>query len=145
MASYEFVVDIDAPREQVFALWTNLDRMSEWIGGVQDVVDRVGPVAQAGSSYVVRFGSWAKSPTTVIAAEQPVRYATRFGNSYLRGENEATFEDVHGRTRLKQTFRIHGLLPRLMARIFATGSYKGSFRGELNHFKSICEREARGA
>jgi uncharacterized protein YndB with AHSA1/START domain len=145
MASYRFAVDIDAPRERVFALWTDLDRMAEWVGGVNDVIDRVGEVDRVGSSYVVRFGSWATSPTTVIAAERPSHFATRFGNTYLRGENDATFEDLGGRTRLTQEFRIHGLLPRLMARIFATGSYKGSFRGELNHFKEICEREAASA
>jgi hypothetical protein len=116
--------------------------MAEWVGGVKDVVDRSGPVDEVGSSYVVRFGSWATSPTTVIGAERPSRFATRFGNRLLRGEHDTTFQDVSGRTRLTQEFRIHGLLPRLMARIWATGSYKGTFRGELNEFKRICEREA---
>ncbi len=78
----------------------------------------------------------------IAAAERPARFSTRFGNTYLRGENDARFEDVGGQTRLTQEFRINGLLPRIMARIFATGSYKGSFRGELNHFKEICERDA---
>jgi uncharacterized protein YndB with AHSA1/START domain len=142
MATYTFVVDIAAPREQVFALWTNLERTAEWIRGVRDVIDLSGPVDQVGTTYTTRFGSWATSPTTVIAAERPSHYATRFGNTYLRGENEAWLEETGSGTRLKQQFRVHGLLPRLMARIFATGSYKGSFRGELNHFKEICEREA---
>jgi len=141
MASYRFVVDIAAPREQVFALWTDLDRMHEWIEGMTDVIDRNGPVDEVGSTYVVRF-PWAKGPTTVIAAERPTRFATRFGNTYLRGENETWFEASGKGTRLTQEFRVNGLLPRLVARIFATGSYKGSFLGELNHFKEICEREA---
>jgi carbon monoxide dehydrogenase subunit G len=142
MSRYTFEVDIAAPRAQVFELWTNVDRMAEWIGGVKDVVDVSGPVDQAGTTYTVLFGSWAKSPTTVIAAERPSHFATRFGNTFLRGENESWFEDVSGRTRLRQEFRINGVLPRVVARIFATGSYMGSFRGELNHFKEICEREA---
>jgi uncharacterized membrane protein len=144
VARYQFEVEIGAPRDQVFDLWTNLARMAEWVGGVKDVVDISGPVDHAGTTYTVRFGNWATSPTTVIAAERPSHFATRFGNTYLRGENEAWFEDAAGdaATRLRQEFRIHGLLPRLVARIFATGSYKGSFRGELNHFKEICEREA---
>jgi uncharacterized protein YndB with AHSA1/START domain len=142
MATYTFTVDIAAPRDQVFALWTNLERMPEWIGGMKDVIELSGPVDQAGTTYTTRFGSWATSPTTVIAAERPSHYATRFGNTYLRGENEAWLEETPTGTRLKQQFRVHGFLPRIMARIFATGSYKGSFRGELNHFKQICEREA---
>jgi uncharacterized protein YndB with AHSA1/START domain len=142
MSKYRFVVDIEAPREQVFARWTDLDRMPEWIGGMRDVVDLSGPVDQAGTTYTVRFGSWATSPTTVVAAERPSHYSTRFGNTYLRGENEAWLEEIGGGTRLTQEFRVAGLLPRLMARVWATGSYKGSFRGELKHFKAICEREA---
>ncbi len=142
MATYRFAVDIAAPREQVFDLWTNLDRMAEWVGGVKDVIDISGPVDRAGTTYTVRFGSWATSPTTVIAAERPSQFTTRFGNTYLRGENDATFEDIGTATRLIQEFRVDGFLPRVMARIFATGSYRGSFRGELNHFKDICEREA---
>ena len=51
MATYRFCVDIAAPREQVFALWTNLDRMPEWIGGMKDVIDLSGPVDQVGTTY----------------------------------------------------------------------------------------------
>ena len=142
MATYRFSVEIRAPREQVFARWIDLDRMPDWVGGMKDVIDLSGPVDQVGTTYTTRFGSWATSPTTVIAAERPSHFATRFGNTYLRGENEARFEDSNGKTRLTQEFRVNGLLPRIVARIFATGSYKGSFRGELNHFKEICEREA---
>ena len=135
-------MDIAAPREQVFARWIDLERMPDWVGGMKDVIDLSGSVDQVGTTWTTRFGNWATSPTTVIAAERPAHFATRFGNTYLRGENEAWFENSSGKTRLTQEFRVHGLLPRLTARIFATGSYKGSFRGELNHFKEICEREA---
>ena len=145
MSKYRFEVDIAAPREQVFALWTNLDRAAEWIGGVKDVIDISGPLDQAGTTYTVRFGNWATSPTTVTAVERPSHFATRFGNTLLRGENNATFEERGTGTHLTQEFRVHGFLPRIMARIFATGSYQGSFRGELNHFKEICEREAAGS
>ena len=142
MATYRFSVDIAAPREQVFARWIDLDRMPDWVGGMKDVIDLSGPVDQIGTTWTTRFGNWATSPTTVIAAERPSHFATRFGNTYLRGDNEAWFEEHSDTTKLTQEFRVHGLLPRIMARIFATGSYKGSFQGELNHFKEICEREA---
>jgi uncharacterized protein YndB with AHSA1/START domain len=144
MGRYQFTVDIAAPRQQVFDLWTNLDRAPEWIGGMAGVSDVSGPVGQVGTTYVTRFGNWAKSPTTVIDAERPSRFGTRFGNWLLRGENHATFEDRNGTTRLTQTFVTNGIIPAIAARIFATGSYTGSFRGELNTFKEICERENRG-
>ena len=34
------------------------------------------------------------------------------------------------------------MVPAIAARLFATGSSKGSFRGELNSFVGIAEREA---
>lgn len=143
MGRYTFMVDIDAPREQVFDLWTNLDRAHEWIEGMAGVSDVSGPVHQAGTTYVTHFGNWAKSPTTVIDAKRPSRFRTRFGNWLLRGENSAEFERLGDGTRLTQTFDTEGIIPAIAARIFATGSYKGSFRGELQTFKQICEREAR--
>ena len=142
MSRYTFVLDIKAPRELVFELWTNLDRAPEWIGGMAGVSDVSGPVDQVGTTYVTRFGNWAKSLTTVVDAERPSRFRTKFGNWLLRGENGATFEQVGAGTRLTQTFETQGVIPAITARIFATGSYKGSFRGELETFKKICEREA---
>ena len=144
MGRYEFVVDIAAPREKVFDLWTNLERAPEWIEGMAGVSDVSGPVDQVGTTYVTRFGNWAKSATTVIDVERPSRFGTRFGNWLLRGENHATFEDRNGTTRLTQTFVTNGIIPAISARVWATGSYKGTFRGELNTFKEICEREYRG-
>ena len=143
MASFRMTVDIDAPQERVFDLWTDLDRMAEWVGGVTGVTDVTGPVDQAGTRYVVRFGRMS-SPTEVLVADRPSRFQTRFGNRILRGEAETTFEEVDGRTRLVEAFEIQGFIPNLTARVFGTGSYKGSFRGKLNAFKAIVEREWSG-
>ena len=140
MGRYEFTVRIAAPPERVFDLWTNLDRMKEWVGGVTNVTDISGPLDRAGTRYTVWFGRM-RSPTEVIAVERPRMIRTRFGNRVLRGETLATFEPEHGGTRLTQEFRTEGLIPALMARIFASGSYKGSFRAELEDFARLAERE----
>jgi uncharacterized protein YndB with AHSA1/START domain len=142
MGRYSFVVDIDAPREQVFDLWVNLERAPEWIEGLDKIIDVTGPPDQAGTSYVARFGTWATSTTTVLEAERPRFVRVKFGNWLLRGEQSALFEETASSTRLTQTFVTQGVIPAIAARIFATGSYKGSFRGELETFKRICEREA---
>jgi hypothetical protein len=144
MAHYRLAVDVDAPRERVFDLWTDLDRMAEWVGGVTGVSDVSGPVDMAGTTYVVHFGGIGGSRTEVLAAERPSLFRTRFGTWLLRGESEARFDDVDGRTRLVQEFDIQGLIPNIAARIFGMGSYKGSFQGELEAFKAIAEREASG-
>jgi uncharacterized protein YndB with AHSA1/START domain len=144
MAHYTFSIHVQAPPDRVFDLWTNLERMSEWVGGVTGVEAVSGPVDRAGTTYVVRFGR-VRSPTEVIDAERPSRFATRFGNWILRGVSSATFEPEGDGTRVTQEFQTVGLVSRISAWIFSRGSYEGSFRGELEKFGRIAEREAAAA
>jgi Polyketide cyclase / dehydrase and lipid transport len=141
VASYRFSARAKAPPELVFDLWTNLERMAEWVGGVTSVTDISGPVDRAGTTYVTHFGRM-RSPTQVLEADPPRRFVTRFGNWLLRGENATVFEPDGDGTLISEEFRTVGLIPAISARIFASGSYKGSFQGELNEFVRIAEREA---
>jgi uncharacterized protein YndB with AHSA1/START domain len=139
MGEYRFSIHVAAPPERVFDLWTNLDRLSEWTGGVTRVTDVTGPLDRVGTRYTVWFGRMA-SPTEVLDVERPRRFRTSFGNRLLRGESEAIFEPHGGGTRLTNRLRTHGLVSAMAARIFATGSYRGSFRGELAEFGRLAER-----
>jgi hypothetical protein len=58
------------------------------------------------------------------------------GEAY-RADAVAIGEPEGRGTRLSQTFRTQGFIPAIAARIFATGSWSGSFRGELEHFGRI--------
>jgi uncharacterized protein YndB with AHSA1/START domain len=142
MGEHRFTIHVEAPPEHVYGLWTNLDRAREWIGGLTKVTDVTGPLDQVGTRYTSWFGSMS-SPTEVLAVEPPRLFRTRFGNRLLRGETEATFDPDGDGTRLTQVFRTEGIIPAIAARIFATGSYKGSFRGELAEFGRIAERDWR--
>ena len=130
-----------APPERVFALWTDLDRMKDWVGGVTKVTDVSGPVDQAGTSYLVWFGRM-KSPTVVLEADRPHRFSTRFGNRLLRGVNTTTFEPEGDGTRIIEDYQTEGLISAITAWLFSLGSYKGSFQGKLNDFARLAEREA---
>lgn len=141
MASHRFELDIAAPIEMVFDLWTNLERAPEWIGGMSRVTDVTGPIDQAGTRYVAWFGRM-RSPSEVVEAERPHVFRTRFGNWLLRGENGVTLEPNATGTHLAQWFRTQGVVPAIMAWIWSKGSYTGSFRGELEAFARIVEREA---
>ena len=143
MPSYTFSTHVAAPIEVAYDLWTNLDRMREWVGGVTRVTDVSGPVAQAGTRYITWFGRM-KSPTEVIEAERPRLFATRFGNVILRGTNRTVFEPDGAGTRISQTFQTVGLISEISARIFAAGSYRGSFQGELEAFARLAEAEVAG-
>jgi uncharacterized protein YndB with AHSA1/START domain len=130
-----------APPDRVFALWTDLDRMKEWVGGVTKVTDVTGPVDQVGTRYVVWFGP-VKSRTVVLEADRPRRFSTRFGSWILRGVSTATFEAEGTGTRITQDVRTGGLVSAVTSRLFALGSFKGSYQGELNDFARLAEREA---
>ena len=141
MARYTVSTLVAAPPERVFALWTDLARMGEWVGGVTGVTDVSGPVDRAGTTYVVHFGP-VKSPTEVLDVDPPRRFATRFGSWILRGRSSATFEPEGDGTRVTQEFETVGRISAISAWIFSRGSYEGSFRGELEAFARIAEREA---
>ncbi len=116
--------------------------MGEWVGGVTGVSDISGPIDRAGTTYVVHFGP-VKSPTEVLDAERPSRFATRFGSWVLRGTSSTTFEPDGAGTRVTQEFRTVGWFSAISSWVFSRGSYEGSFRGELEKFGRIAEREAR--
>ena len=144
MAEHRVSTFIAAPPERVFALWMDLERMKEWVGGVTGVTDITGPIDQAGTRYTVRFGPM-KSPTVIIDVERPRHVRTRFGNVILKGESEVWLEPEADGTRLTQTFRTRGIISAITGRLFAAGSYNGSFQGELEAFRRIVELEAAGA
>ena len=125
MGHYRFVVQVGAPPEQVFDLWTDLDRAHEWIEGLTRITDVTGPVATAGTRYTAWFGRM-RSPSEILQVDRPRLVRTRFGSWLLRGVEQATFEDEGDGTRLTQEFWTNGIISAVMARIFAFGSYKGS-------------------
>lgn len=141
MARYTFSIHVDASPEQVFALWTDLQRMGEWVGGVTGVTDLSGPVDRVGTTYVVHFGP-VKSPTEVLETEPPRRFSTRFGSWVLRGRSSTTFEPDGSGTRVTQEFETVGRISAISSWVFSRGAYEGSFRGELQKFGAIAEREA---
>ena len=83
VAHYIISTHVAAPPEHVFALWTDLERMGEWVGGVTGLSDLSGPVDRVGTTYIVHFGPM-KSPTEILQVERPRFFATRFGNWLLR-------------------------------------------------------------
>ncbi len=143
MATYRFTVDAKAPPDVVFDLWTDLERMGEWVGGVTKVSDVTGPLDVVGSRYTVWFGRM-KSPTEVIAVERPHHFRSRFGNWLLRGETDATFDAVEGGTRITEVFHTIGVIPAIAAWVFSRGSYRGSFEGELRELARLAEGEVDG-
>jgi uncharacterized protein YndB with AHSA1/START domain len=144
MGEHQFSIHVDAPADDVFDLWIDLERAREWIGGLTRITDVSGPLDRPGARYVAWFGSM-RSPTEVLEVSRPHLFRTRFGSRLLAGENVATFEPEGRGTRLTQTFVTEGFIPAIAGRVFSIGSWNGSFRGELEHFGRIAEADARQA
>ena len=140
MPSHHLTAFAAATPERVFDLWTDLDRMKEWVGGVTKVTDVTGPVDRVGTRYVTWFGP-VKSLTEVLEAERPRRFTTRFGSWILRGANSTTFEPEGAGTRITEEFVTEGWVSAVTSRLFGMGSFKGSYQGELNEFAKLAERE----
>ena len=140
VARHTITTHVAAPPGPVFALWTDLERMGEWVGGVTGVSDVSGPIDRAGATYVVHFGR-IRSPTEILEVEPPRRFVTRFGNWILRGRSSATFEPDGDGTRVTQEFETVGRISAISSWVFSRGSYEGSFRGELEKFGRIAERD----
>ena len=140
MAEYRFSILVHATPQRVFDAFTDLDRIPEWIGGVTRVTDRSGPIDRPGTRYTVWFGRM-RSPTEILEVERPRHFRTRFGNLILKGESDVTFEPEGDGTRLTQVFRTRGIVAAIFGRLFATGSFKGSFRGELEAFRRVVESD----
>jgi uncharacterized protein YndB with AHSA1/START domain len=133
-------MDIRASPAEVFDAFMDLDRMTEWVGGVTRVTDLTGPIDVAGTRYIVWFGPM-KSPTEIVEVDRPHHVRTRFGNAILKGESDVRFEPIPAGTRLTQVFRTRGAISAITGRLFAAGSYRGSFQGELEEFRRIVERD----
>ena len=82
-----------------------------------------------------------KSPTEILEVDRPHHVRTGFGNLILQGESDVRFEATPDGTRQTQVFRTRDFISALTGRLFAAGSYEGSFKGELERFRSIVERE----
>jgi hypothetical protein len=109
---------------------------------VTGVTDISGPIDRVGTTYIVHFGP-VESPTEILDVERPRRFATRFGSWVLRGTSSTTFEPDGAGTRVIQEFQTVGRISAISSWLFSRGSYEGSFRGELEKFGRIAERETR--
>jgi hypothetical protein len=140
MGVHRYSARTAASPERAFDLWINLDRMHAWVGRVTKITDVSGPLTTAGTTYVTWFGGM-RSPTTVLEVERPRLYRSRFGNRILKGENATTFEADGAGTIIREEFQTEGIVAAIFGRIFASGSYRGSFQGELNKFAELAARE----
>lgn len=147
MTTLRLRTTIAAPPAEVFALYIDGDRRSEWNPAARGLIERSGPVNQAGSRYVVdtRFGRFE---VHLLRVEPPRLVELREGV----GRSGEAHVVIHfdpapdGGTRLaaESTFAARGRLGRVTALLNALGArLYGSL--ELRRFKAAAERTHRSA
>jgi len=137
VGDHVFSIEISAPPERVFDLWVDVKRMPEWTEGLTRITNLSGPPGEAGTRYSAWFGR-SRASVEILAADRPrhVAWAMRYGP--LAAEIDCRFESLAAGTRMTETIRTRGVVGSIWARILAAGSYRGSFRGELATFASLC-------
>jgi uncharacterized protein YndB with AHSA1/START domain len=81
MGHHRFVVEVNAPRKQVFDLWMDRGRAHEWIEGLTRITDVTGPTSTAGTRYTAWFGRM-RSPSETLEVDRPLAVKTRFGAGF---------------------------------------------------------------
>jgi uncharacterized protein YndB with AHSA1/START domain len=143
MATHSYAVWIAAPRERVYDLYTDLDRIGEWQEGNPRITDLSGDPSRAGATYMTRRGRSANR-SEVIVAERPTKHVVRIdGPMGLRAEITSQFAPEEHGTRLTIGLDARWRSP-LLGRVLEWAIFNPrTARRELSKLKAIAEREDR--
>ena len=142
MGRHRYTLDIDAPPERVFAVYTDQASIPEW--AEMRVLDATGPLDRAGTRFVAAPETRMRFRTEVLRSDPPHLHEqagrTSSGFSY---HWTATFEPDGGSTRLMLDSEYGlalGTVGRLLDRLFVGRMSAGTMRGHLARLKEIAER-----
>lgn len=133
--------DIDATPGDVFDLYVDPERRSEWNPAARSVTLESGAINEAGSRYVVdtRYGELV---VDVLEVERPHLYRLHERSRMMDSESTIRFETLpEGRCRLvvDTSFKRAGRFGWLLMPFMAAGGWWWG-RGELRRLKAVAER-----
>jgi uncharacterized protein YndB with AHSA1/START domain len=136
-------IDIAAPPERVFDIYTDLRRVSEWqrqpgLKGTEGAFDR------PGADFVIRYGGPLTLRGTVLATQRPSlhRICARELAGFVTCQTTARFEPEGGGTRLTFDYDYHvvgGPIGRLFDRV-AGGDMETRSAKDAAGLKELAER-----
>ena len=135
MGTHRWTVWIDASPEQVFAIYTDINRLPEWEAGIREIEDGTGPGDRPGTTYSIR----------VDGVFRPSRLVTRTtGVLGLQARGTSELIPEAGGTRLTIVYETtwpYRWLGRLLEKAMLNPS---TLRRQLNNLKALVEREDKG-
>lgn len=144
MALYAAVVDVPAPVERTFAVFTNATRFSQWQALAVSAFEQSGPLDQPGSSVRIDHGPAMKRTMTILDADPPHRLRYRQQGMGANDINDVRFQAIGDGTRLTASTELRvagGPIGRLLERLGRRGS-TGEYQAELDRFASVVARPA---
>jgi hypothetical protein len=142
MSPYTAVVDVPAPLERTFAVFTNATRFSQWQALAVRAFEQSGPLDQPGSSVRIDHGPAMKRTMTILDADPPHRLRYRQQGMGLDDINDVRFEAIGDRTRIIASTELHvagGPVGRLLERLGRRSS-SGEYQAEFERFSSVVAR-----
>jgi uncharacterized protein YndB with AHSA1/START domain len=145
MNEFEIVKVIDRPVSDVFAGLVNMDRVSDWNSGVEQVRWEKGQPLGVGTTivYVGKFlGRSFESPSEVTEYVPDVKYSSRTTSGPFDLEVENTLEPVDGGTRITSLFRGESRGFFKVAEPVMVRLAKNQFETSTDNFKALLEAGA---
>lgn len=130
--SYETTILVDRPVGKAWAVFTDTDRMGEWLEGFRSIETVRGKPGEVGSVYRMTFeerGRPVVFTETVTAYQEEVRFAFTLDHDIMEQDVEVLFEPRLGRAgngdgctiRQRTTVRGKGLAWRSLLPLMRTG------------------------
>lgn len=143
MGVRQVAADIGAPPDRVFDIYTDAQRVGEWQGDVKGV-EASGSLADAGSTWTVRYGGPFVVKGTVLESDRPVRHRQRFSEmmGLVTCTTTARFEPAGTGTRatFDMDYRVvGGPIGRLFDGMVGS-EIAGRFAKDLAGLKAVAER-----
>jgi hypothetical protein len=143
MGHRQVSADIGTSPERVFELYTDAQRLGDWQAGVKQV-DASASLAEAGTTWTVRYGGPFTVKGTVLEVERPGRHRQRFSEllGLVRCTTTASFLGVDGGTRATFDFDyrvVGGPIGRLFDDMVG-GEIESRFTKDLAGLKALAER-----
>lgn len=142
--SYEASVEINKPREVVWAYFSDETKMGEWLKGFQKIEIISGNKNEVGSKYKMTFidqGQEIVMIETLKEFKRPEKFAMHLEHEIMSSDSEITLAEENGKTTLTQKDNAVGsnILWRIMFAAMRS-TFIDSSQENLNRLKANVEK-----
>jgi uncharacterized membrane protein len=148
MAFEKYAVQINAPLERVYALYTDFENIPKWFPDAKSVDSISASMTTPGADYTIRFKSRPKALEHVLEVIPNKLHRRKFTQAQngvgAWGIAAIHFRAIEGGTEVEEQVEF-GFLPRFLAAIMSAlldHQARVAIRSELEAFKVFAEKES---